>query len=140
MKTILSVLLALGVLSGCQTRPQGALFDDLGGLSGIAGIVDAFIYELGGDARIAHHFQDTDPERFREKLIEQFCVESGGDCTYTGDSMKEVHAGLGISHADFNALVEDLIAAMEAENVPVAAQNRLLNRFAPMHAEIVEVP
>ena len=45
---------------------------------------------------------------------------------------------MNISHADFNALVEVLIDAMEKNDVSVAAQNRLLQRLAPMHRDIVE--
>lgn len=48
-----------------------------------------------------------------------------------GDSMKD-------SHTDFNALVENLIAAMEAEDVSVSVQNRLLKRLAPMSKDIIE--
>jgi len=55
----------------------------------------------------------------------------------TGESMADAHAGRNISHADFNALVEVLIDAMEKQEVPVAAQNRLLQRLAPMHRDIV---
>ena len=74
----------------------------------------------------------------RDKLVEQFCVEAGGPCEYTGDSMEESHKGLNISRADFNALVEDLIEAMEAEGVAVPVQNRLLARLAPMRGQIIE--
>lgn len=124
-------------LSGCQTNPHPDLFDDLGGLSGIENIVDDFLVGLGGDARISHHFANADPVRLREKLIEQFCAQAGGGCTYTGDSMKDSHTGMNISRADFNALVEVLIEAMENQDVPVSAQNRLLQRLAPMHRDIV---
>jgi hemoglobin len=51
--------------------------------------------------------------------------------------MGESHAGRGITTAQFNALVEDLISVMAARKVPFSAQNRLLKRLAPMHREIV---
>jgi len=138
MKSIFIVAIAIFSLSACQARPQAQLFDQLGGMSGIEAIVDDFLVRLGSDPRIAAHFRDADPQRLKDKLVEQFCVESGGGCEYTGDSMKDVHAGMGITHADFNALVEDLVAAMEAKDVPVGAQNRLLKKLAPMHGDIVE--
>jgi hemoglobin len=134
--TLVSFLFVI-LLSGCQGNPHPALFDDLGGLTGIENIVDDFLVGLGGDSRISHHFADADPQRLREKLIEQFCAEAGGGCLYTGDSMKDAHAGMNISRADFNALVEVLIDAMESQDVPVSARNRLLQRLAPMHGDIV---
>lgn len=136
MKAI-AIFFVVCFLGACQTKPHATLFNDLGGLNGIENIVDAFLIGLGNDQRIAHHFSEADPERLRSKLIEQFCAESGGGCEYTGDSMRDSHAGMNITHADFNALVEVLIAAMEKQQVPVPAQNRLLQRLAPMHRDIV---
>ena len=54
--------------------------------------------------------------------------------------MKQAHAGLHITRAAFNALVEDLQAAMDENKVPYAAQNRLLAKLAPMSHDIVEAP
>ena len=130
-------LLGLTLLAGCQTKPHPDLFIALGGMNGIENIVDDFLLGLGNDNRIAHHFAEADPDRLRDKLIEQFCAEAGGGCRYTGDSMQDVHRGMNISHADFNALVEVLIEALDRQDVPVAAQNRLLQRLAPMHGDIV---
>jgi len=50
-----------------------------------------------------------------------------------------VHADLTIDQADFNALVEVLQDAMDAQGIPFAQQNRLLALLAPMHREIVTV-
>ncbi|MCK5875669.1 MAG: group 1 truncated hemoglobin [Alcanivoracaceae bacterium] len=131
------ILIASTSLAACQSNPHPSLFRDLGGLDGIGHIVDEFMLGLGNDPRIAHHFGQTDPQRFRQKLIEQFCAESGGGCSYSGESMRDAHAGRNISHADFNALVEVLIDAMDKQDIPVAAQNRLLQRLAPMHQDVV---
>ena len=100
-------------------------------------MVEGLLYRIADDKRIVHHFADTDILRLQEKLQEQFCVEAGGPCEYTGDSMAEVHAGFAITESDFNALVEDLIAAMTAEGISVPAQNRLLQRLAPMRGDII---
>jgi hemoglobin len=45
---------------------------------------------------------------------------------------------MGVTHADFNALVEHLIIAMEKHNIPVSAQNQLLAKLAPMYGDIAE--
>ncbi|WP_339332735.1 hypothetical protein [uncultured Maricaulis sp.] len=51
--------------------------------------------------------------------------------------MASVHADHGITTAEFNALVENLQDAMDAEGVPFGMQNRLLARLAPMHGDVV---
>jgi hemoglobin len=138
--------LASLLLPGCSTFSEGisslvkppSLYVSLGEQPGIEQLVDTFLRELAADARIAHHFADTDIARLRQLLAEQICEVSDGPCRYTGESMPEVHRGLGITAADFNALVEDLMAAMDAVELPLGVQNRLLARLAPMQEEIVE--
>ena len=124
-------LLFLG-LAGCMTSAPPAndsLYQDR--------VVEGLLYRIADDPRIVHHFADTDIARLQEKLQEQICVEAGGPCEYTGDSMEQVHAGFAINETDFNALVEDLIAAMDEEGIPVRVQNRLLQRLVPMRDDII---
>lgn len=132
-----ALLLSLA-LAGCSTvAPDRSTYAALGGSDGVEGIVDGLLERIVDDDRINQQFANTDIVRLRSKLIEQLCVEAGGPCTYTGLPMPETHAGRHITDAQFNALVEDLIAAMTARGVPVGAQNRLLRRLAPMHRDVV---
>ncbi|WP_434624359.1 group I truncated hemoglobin [Pseudomonas sp. Z1-29] len=138
MRIVLLVL--IGLLSACaQSLPRDdSLYQDLGAQAGITRIVEGMLLNIARDERIVERFRKIDIERLRDKLIEQFCLETGGPCTYTGDSMAESHKGQNISRSDFNALVEDLIAAMDEQRVPVPVQNRLIARLAPMRGEIIE--
>ena len=129
--------LALACLLGCASTPTTTTYEQLGGANGIEGIVDALLEKIVEDDRINFQFAQTDIVRLRSMLIEQFCAESDGPCTYSGLSMQESHAGRNIDDAQFNALVEDLIEVMTARKIPVGTQNRLLKRLAPMHGDIV---
>jgi hemoglobin len=138
MRTLLAVGL-LG-LAGCAMTPDRAepsLYEQLGGPGGVATLVDELIEILATDLRVAPAFANTDIKRFRTKLNEQLCELSGGPCRYTGDSMADAHSGLNITHAQFNALVEDLQLAMDRVAIPEAAQNRLLRLLAPMRGDVV---
>lgn len=115
-----------------------SLYRALGGKPGIAAIVEDLLINIAHDERIVQRFADTDIDRLQRLLNEQFCVLSGGPCTYTGGSMREAHHGKNISHAQFNALVENLIDALEENAIPLAAQNRLLGVLAPLHGDIVK--
>ncbi len=136
---LLPVLL-LALLSACAQQPpkDDSLYRDLGAMPGITRIVEGMLLNIARDDRIVERFRRIDIQRLRNKLIEQFCVEAGGPCTYTGDSMAESHKGQNVSRSDFNALVEDLIKAMDSEGIPVPTQNRLLARLAPMRGEVIE--
>jgi hemoglobin len=54
--------------------------------------------------------------------------------------MLRVQSGIDINRASFNATVEVLQQAMDAQGVAFSAQNRLLAQLAPMHRDIVNVP
>ena len=136
---LLPIALVL-LLSACAQQPpkDDSLYRDLGAMPGITRIVEGMLLNIARDQRIVERFRRVDIQRLRNKLIEQFCVEAGGPCTYTGDSMAESHKGQNVSRSDFNALVEDLIKAMDSEGIPVPTQNRLLARLAPMRGEVIE--
>lgn len=135
---LLGTLALAGLLAACAGNPpRDGLFAQFGGQAGVEALVEEFLVRLLEDERINARFAETDLVNLNDRLVEQFCVELGGPCTYTGRDMADSHAGLGITEADFNALVEDLVDAMDARGIPRAAQNRLLARLAPMHGDIV---
>lgn len=93
--------------------------------------------EIANDEQVIDYFADSNVQRFREKMEEHFCAIADGPCEYTGDTMLQVHAGMNISEADFSAVVDNLIVAMYKAEIPIAAQNRLLARLAPLRPEII---
>lgn len=118
--------------------PAG-LYDALGRKDGIARIMDRLVDSAFRDARIGPIFKETNPKALKESLTDQICVLTGGPCVYEGADMKAAHADLQIRKSDFNALVELLQAAMDAEGVPFTQQSRLLALLAPMHRDVITV-
>jgi hemoglobin len=135
---LLSVVLVSLLLAACATTsPRPSLYQQFGGRPGIEARVEELLVRVLEDPRINAGFAEVDLVNLSDRLVEQICVEVGGPCTYTGRSMAESHAALAVTEAHFNALVEDLVDAMEARGIPRRAQNRLLRRLAPMHRDIV---
>jgi hemoglobin len=52
--------------------------------------------------------------------------------------MKTAHAGMGVGEGDFNALVEDLVGALDKFNVGATEKDQLLGALGPMKKDIVE--
>lgn len=129
--------LCLCVWAGEIQAADDSLYRELGGQAGIVKIANLTTDRFLADPRIKQTFDDTDLERFRRLLAEQFCVVSGGPCEYTGHSMAESHNGLHLKNADFNFVVEDLQDALSQAGIPFRTQNRLLARLAPMQHDIV---
>jgi hemoglobin len=136
MKTLFVLVMTTLLLCACASQPD-SLYAELGGKEGIEKIVDNFIDEFSYNRDVIKHFEKTDFNRFRAKLVEQICNISGGPCEYTGHSMFEVHQKMNVSEAEFNAMVDDLYAAMKRANVSEPAQNRLIALLAPMRGDII---
>ena len=117
-----------------------SLYDRLGGKPAITAVVDEFVGNVAKDPRINGRFATTDIPRLKGHLVDQVCSASGGPCTYSGRDMKTTHMGMGISTAEFTALVEDLVMALNTFKVPKAEQNELLGLLGPMKSDIVEIP
>lgn len=123
--------------AGAAPFGDAVLFETFRGTEGVGRIVDRMFVLAVADARIAGIFAATDMVRLRRTLKEQFCHLLGGGCAYTGRSMKDAHADIGLQPADMGALVEHLQTAMAEEGVPFRAQNRFLAKLAPMRRDVV---
>jgi hemoglobin len=141
---IAAVVALFATTAGAQNgAKQESLYDRLGGKQAIAAVVDEFVGRVAADNRINHFFAATasSPARlasFKMKLVDQICEASGGPCKYTGKDMNTAHRGMGISTADFNALVEDLVGALDKFKVGAAEKSQLLGVLGPMQGQIVE--
>jgi hemoglobin len=114
------------------------LYDRLGGESGVAAITGSLIDRVSSDPTLGRSFKDTNLKRIKKLLAEQICDLSGGPCHYSGDSMKEVHAGHHISEAEFYGMVNTLRGILKQQHVSQGATNELLRLLAPMKRDIVE--
>ncbi|MFN4121324.1 group I truncated hemoglobin [Acidovorax sp.] len=132
---------ALAQPSAAKTTPAApaGLYQALGEKPGITRLVDDFVNRLVTDPRIGSHFKSIKPAALKESLTDQFCQLSGGPCKYEGADMKSAHADMDINKGHFNALVEVLQSAMDAQGIPFTQQNRLLALLAPMHRDVITV-
>lgn len=134
---------ALTITSDVWAQGAKSLYDRLGGRAAIVAVVDDFVANCAADTRINKFFAATAADKnrlatFKNNLVDQICEASGGPCKYTGKDMKSAHAGMGISNADFNALVEDLTKSLDTFKVAKADQDQLLGVLGPMRPQIVE--
>jgi len=139
---LLTVTLAL-TASMAWAQAKDALYKSLGGKKAITAVVDLFVGNVAADTKINSFFAADvkDPKKlahFKMELVNQICEAAGGPCKYTGKSMKDAHAGMGIAGGDFDALVGDLVAALDKAGVKPADKMALLGVLGPMKSDIVE--
>ena len=144
--TLVGTLGLLDQITAMTVAPAGTLtplFERLGGLDAISAVIDEFLGNVVGDNRINGFFGATvqSPERvraLRQNLIDQVCAGAGGPCQYKGGDMKSVHRGMKIDDDAFDALVDDLVKALDKFKVPTTEKVALLGVLAPMRGDIVE--
>ena len=125
--------------SSTMTAQQKSLYERLGGLDAIKAVVGEFAARVLADERINKKFAKTNAARLTHFLVEQVCAATGGPCQYTGMNMKKAHRNMKVTEGEFNALVEDLVKALDKFNVPEAEKTELLTALGSMKADIVEV-
>ena len=123
-------------------KADPTLYTRLGGIDAITLVVDKFLTNVAADNVINGRFEGTvaSESRFRllrTNLIDQVCAGAGGPCIYKGKTMLEAHTGMDISDDEFNALVGDLVSALDFYDVPDKEKNDLLAILGPMKTDIV---
>ena len=141
-RTMVGILAVVTLAAGCASMDSSmaakkSLYDRLGGKGSIQAVVDDFIGNVAGDARINKRFANADIPRLKTKLVEQICEASGGPCKYTGASMVDAHRGMNVNDAEFTALVEDLVKSLDKFKVPQQEKGELLSALGGMKPQIV---
>ena len=123
--------------SGMKPAAQTSLYARLGKKEVITVVVDDFVGRVANDGRINGKLANTNIPRLKAMLVEQICAASGGPCLYTGRDMKSTHAGMAITHEQFDALVGDLVTTLNKFNVPERERKELLGALGPMRKDVV---
>ncbi|HEX6183307.1 MAG TPA: group 1 truncated hemoglobin [Pyrinomonadaceae bacterium] len=124
-----------------QMQMKKSLYERLGGYDAVAAVVDDFVGRLVTDKQFERFFagHSTDSKkRIRQHIVDQLCAAAGGPCVYTGRTMKDSHAGLGISEAEWDASAKHLVASLDKFKVPEQEKKDLLAFVNSVKADIVE--
>lgn len=141
--------MAVLTLTACASTPSDAppatssgptLYQRLGGRESIKLLVDDFVATLAADPRVNARFKGLDGAKvakLQTNLADQICDAAGGPCAYLGKDMKATHAGMGITEAEWNATVEDLVKSLNKLKVGAKEQQELLGLLGGMKKDIV---
>jgi hemoglobin len=133
-----SVITLWAVAPRAIASSPDSLYARLGGTPNVTAVVSDLIDEAASDPRLKRSFDKVNLGRLKRLLVEQICELAGGGCRYSGDSMSDVHAGLGITQAEFYGLVQVLKDSMQRHGIAIRERNELLAILAPMKRDIVE--
>ncbi|MFH0352006.1 MAG: group 1 truncated hemoglobin [Chromatiales bacterium] len=114
-----------------------SLFERLGGQEGVTAIVEGLISNIGADPRTRLHFTNIDIGRFKTKMVEYLCEQTGGPCQYTGGEIKTRHEPLQLGNADFDAFMEDLTKSLDNKQVAQSDKDELLGLLGKLRPDVV---
>lgn len=133
---------------GEQPLPaDNTLYGRLGGEQGINAIVDDFIPRVLADPRVNWERKGVERggvlgigtssaewkatgdnvARLKKHMAQFLALSTGGPTTYEGRDMREVHAGMRITNAEFDAAVGDLKATLDKLGIKTDEQKELLS-------------
>ncbi len=117
---------------------SNSLYARMGGEPVVNAVANEVIDDAARDPHLKRSFAKVDLARVKRLLSEQICELAGGGCHYAGDTMRDVHAGLGITEAEFYGLVSVLRESLRRHGVALRERNELLKLLAPMKRDVVE--
>jgi hemoglobin len=114
-----------------------SIYESIGGGSALAAVVDDFYARVLADPQLAGFFSGANMPKLKGRQVEFFAAALGGPDLYHGASMRKVHAGRGISQADFDKVAVHLTAALAAAGVPAATIAQIAAAITPLAKDIV---
>jgi hemoglobin len=113
------------------------IYELIGGESALAAVVDDFYARVLADPQLSGFFAGVNMPRLKGRQVEFFAAALGGPDYYQGASMRDAHAGRGISQADFDKVAVHLTTALAAAGVPAETVAQIAGAVTPLAGEIV---
>ena len=137
-----SLLLSLGLLmmvTACKTTSvlEASLYQRIGGKEMLYTISSQTLDKVAQNPATKRSFEGVKMATLKQSLADFLCVQTGGDCVYEGETMKNSHAELNITTAEFELMVQDLRDTLDANHIGTHEKNELLKILAPMKRDVV---
>jgi hemoglobin len=115
------------------------LFERIGGRAGLEKIVPDVVQLHLDNPVCGARFRAAkkSPTDLSRLAIEFFATGLSGLASYDGLSMPEAHAGMGITEADYMAVLDDILAALRLHGIGDQEQAELLYIAYGMKSEII---
>lgn len=114
-----------------------SIYEAIGGEPALVTVVDDFYGRVLADPQLAGFFAGVSMPKLKGRQVEFLAAALGGPDSYQGGAMADVHAGRGISQADFDKVASHLVAALTAAGVPGERITQIAGAITPLAGDIV---
>jgi len=115
------------------------LFERLGGSEGITRISSDVVDNHLRNSAVATRYNDSNVEQLKHGAATFFIQATGGPEVYEGKDMLSVHKGMNISAAEFMAVLDDCLDALEKNDIGQREQEEVLFALYGLRSQIVLV-
>ena len=127
-----------------ENSNKKSLYERLGGIDGITSIVDDIVENHMNNPAINARYLPLKekPDHFaevRQHLINFLAAGSGGPQEYTGKDMLSTHKGMNISQGEYMEVIDDIMAALQKNNIDEQTQKDVLAIAYSLKGEIAGV-
>jgi hemoglobin len=112
------------------------LYQRIGGEAGIERLVTDFYERVLADPELTQFFQHIPMDKLRTMQKEFFSEALGGPLFYSGRSLRDVHAGRGISKAHLGRFLQHLLETISALDLDRREIDAIYSRIATEADEI----
>jgi len=128
----------LGTSDESLLPAEETLYAKLGGEGAVRAVVVKFYDEkILKDASLSSIFKGKNMNALKVHMRKFLTAALGGPNEYTGRSMKDAHAGLGITESNWNSVCTHLVATLEEVGVAQSDIQVVVGAVAPLQPEIV---
>jgi hemoglobin len=118
---------------------RSTIYDEIGGAPAVTAVVDAFYERLVGDDELRAYFAGKDMARLKAHQRALVTVALGGTSVeYNGKMMHPAHAGMAITNAAFDKVLDHLLAVLTDLGVPVVTSAKILAILEPLRTDVVQ--
>ena len=118
---------------------EASLYERLGGEERIRSITADILDNHLKNKTVSVRYLDSDRERVIQVVTEFICAGTGGPQEYTGKDMLTTHRGMNINEAEYLAVVDDIMAALDSNNVGEREKQEMLMIAYSLKGEILHV-
>lgn len=114
-----------------------SLYQRLGGAERIAAVVDEALDRHAANPLLAPRFRGKDLPRLKQLGTQFFCMGSGGPQAYEGRDMRSAHTGMNISEQELIAAIDDIVAALQTQQVGAAEVSEVIGILYSLKGEVL---
>ena len=120
-----------------MTAAEGNIYEAIGGEPALVAVVDDFYRRVLSDAQLAAFFAGANMPKLKGRQVEFFAAALGGPDLYQGPTMRQAHAGRGISQAEFDRVAVHLTGTLADAGDPPEVIGEIAAAILPLADDIV---